>query len=419
MVFPKSRIEVSNYIYLLFVGYAFLIPFTQVVSTIYLILCLFLSIVFFKKDSFFLQKELLVPLCLYFFMMFSLLWSDYTSTDFFRKYSQLFFIPTLFIINYKLLNKKKIETIIKGFIIGCLLSILFCNIYATYRAATFYPGGFYAIVQPGHDLIKSISDGGNLYFGRYFSIFHQTVYFSAFLTIALMFLIDKPFKNQKINIVFFLILLVGVFQVSNRSSFLVIFFLFTFYLIKKYKKFSIKTNLLLITSLIIILTIFLSNPRFNKTLKSIYASSMNINPNATSSHGVRLLVWKASLDLIKEAPVFGYGIGDYDIVLEDFYKTNKYKSALNGKLNSHNAYLSLMVQVGVVGLLLFLLMFCNLFFSFKFNGTTIKFMTQSLSMILFIFCMFESVLERYSGVLLISFFYCLLTIKASLSTNND
>lgn len=73
------------------------------------------------------------------------------------------------------------------------------------------------------------------------------------------------------------------------------------------------------------------------------------------SFGGRGKLWRAGLEKFPENPVFGYGIGGY-------------KAAITPKLGpaaqvAHNSYLSVLVETGVVGFVLYISMFIAAFFS--------------------------------------------------------
>jgi O-antigen ligase len=71
--------------------------------------------------------------------------------------------------------------------------------------------------------------------------------------------------------------------------------------------------------------------------------------------GGRGKLWRAGLEIVPENPIFGHGIGAY-------------KTAITPKLGSmaqvaHNSYISVLVEEGIVGLVLYLGMFAAVFFS--------------------------------------------------------
>ncbi len=69
----------------------------------------------------------------------------------------------------------------------------------------------------------------------------------------------------------------------------------------------------------------------------------------------RTYVWGAALELIKEKPLFGYGMGDVDDALVGKYKEKGYGLAAAKELNAHNQYLQMTLYGGGVALALFFL----------------------------------------------------------------
>ncbi len=393
--------------------YAFLLPFNQVVSTIFLMFFLGVSILKVKKKDLIINKQILLPVVMYVLLALSFLWSSNINLQFLQKFALLVFLPILFILNgYGLTEERKI-VILKSFVIGCVCSVLYCEIYTTYRAAVFWPTGFHAVVQPGHTLLQSMSQGGNLYFGKYFSSIHTPIYASSFLILAFFTLLYLPFKNKTINFLCGLILMLGVFQISNRSSLLILIFLILIYLFNRVKK-NGSTKIKVIASISFALFVFVIflNPRLNTMIKSIYETGISVDPEAKSTYGVRVLVWDAALDLIKQSPVIGHGAGGQDYLYE-FYKSKNYLGVFKSKLNSHNQYLTTFLEIGVFGFALLVLMIWNVFSAKNIKDLRLKKISQIFSLIFMISILFESMLQRYSGLLFFCFFYCLFISKSS------
>lgn len=124
--------------------------------------------------------------------------------------------------------------------------------------------------------------------------------------------------------------------------------------------------------------------------------------NETSSN-IRYTIYKNhALNLIKDSPVIGYGIGDYRDELLKSYK-NSSPFLFSNKYNAHNQYLSFFVSVGFIGFSLFILFI--LYNIFK----ALKFKNQELLLILVFYCFVmttENILEREDGVIFFSFFTC-------------
>lgn len=157
----------------------------------------------------------------------------------------------------------------------------------------------------------------------------------------------------------------------------------------------IKIIMVLIAILLLILLIPKQNNRFYELIDK--QSFEKIDPN--NSTNVRFHIFKASVQLIKESPIFGYGIGDVQNELDKKYIS----MGLNlprGKFNSHNQYLFICLNSGLVGLIIFLSSMAYIIAvaflkkDYFFLGVVLFFLVAFL---------FENILSRQSGVILFSF----------------
>ncbi len=110
-----------------------------------------------------------------------------------------------------------------------------------------------------------------------------------------------------------------------------------------------KMAILTIIPLIIFLLAFSFCNIGRKSRKKI-ASAFNLH---TGSTALRLTVWKDTLRMVKENPVLGVGLGNYNI----HYPLYQSKALLSKEIridHTHNDYLQLAAETGIVGLFLFL-----------------------------------------------------------------
>jgi O-antigen ligase len=136
---------------------------------------------------------------------------------------------------------------------------------------------------------------------------------------------------------------------------------------KQFLKGSVLIVLLLVAA-------FLLMRFFPKTLESFeelshtnYAySNPGAAPNASSATdewngtNIRLAVWKCGWQLAQEHWLTGVPLGDKQDKLVEVYKQKQFDFAVESRRNMHNTYLDVLVNMGVIGLVVFL--FGYLFF---------------------------------------------------------
>jgi O-antigen ligase len=133
---------------------------------------------------------------------------------------------------------------------------------------------------------------------------------------------------------------------------------------------------------------------------------------AIESEEIRATIYKCGNKKFQEAGLTGFGIGDGKNELLDCYQ--EYNPTLAAtSYNSHNQYISLILNAGFLGLLIFLaFIFYNINRSLK-SG---EFITVAIIVFYCIVMFSENILERQNGVLYFSLFINLLYF---LSKNNQ
>ncbi|MEN8185833.1 MAG: O-antigen ligase family protein, partial [Bacteroidota bacterium] len=118
-----------------------------------------------------------------------------------------------------------------------------------------------------------------------------------------------------------------------------------------------------------------------------------------NSSQIRIAIWKTSLENIKEAPIFGYGIGDVKSVLNESYKSN-FPLLLEKNYNSHNQYFGIWLSTGIIGLLLF---FYFLSFNYKLAIDSKDYLFLAILIFFSLNFLTENILERQTGAMLFFF----------------
>jgi O-antigen ligase len=170
--------------------------------------------------------------------------------------------------------------------------------------------------------------------------------------------------------------------------------------------------------------IFFSIPQFEGEFNGAfkYAKSYFSNPEQfvksremnTSGTEERLIMWTVSSQEIANHP-FGVGTGNIDPYLAKRLNSYGLSKLASKNYNPHNQFLQTALEVGVISVLL-------LFFGlFLWMSLAIKNGFWPLTILVFNFIfnsLFESMLQRQSGIVFYSFMFCLF-ILISLNKKND
>jgi O-antigen ligase len=136
----------------------------------------------------------------------------------------------------------------------------------------------------------------------------------------------------------------------------------------------------------------------SNTITTLNESSMRSDTSSTSE---RLVIWKTSLEIIKQHFVFGVGTGDVKDELLKKYKEKNLLVLFEHKLNTHNQYLETFIALGIIGFLAILAMLILAGIQAIRTGNFLYFVF----IILFGFnILVESMLEIQAGVVFFAFF---------------
>lgn len=400
----------------LFISFAFFLPISQKISTINIGLLLIVSILDFKKNKFYFKIGLVLPICLYVLYCVSLLYSSEVQTDIVEYKASLLVFPVIFMLheNYS----KNFNFILKYFVLGCLIALIICEFNAFYNSFDFINLIFDSRIDKSISYYNSIQKEENLFFSFHFSSLHQAVYFSMYLLFAITIIFYKNiFKNRFISYGLLLFFILGIFQILNKASLIVLFVVLTLKVcqfMKSKKKVILSIVLLVITAV----SVFILNPRFkvfyknnfvinNAELKiKDYKKIKNKNPNSNTDF--RVMLWVSSVELIKENLTFGIGAGGSDNRLYEAFAVKRQWYDKNEKYHAHNQYLQILLDIGLIGFIPFILLFVYFFrFWYYSNDKKLNMIAINFILIVAINFLFESMFERYSGISFFAFFYCL------------
>jgi O-antigen ligase len=347
------------------------------------------------------QKILLLPGLLYLLYIIGIFYSSQLKGqsgalfDLEVKLSLLLFPLFFSTINFSKFRDDFFKQVLKAFIYGCLVS----SIIIINKAMMDY----------------FMEQDSSVFYYTNLSWTHHPSYLALYFTFAVAILMAWILESStkiifKRNLAILLIIHFQIFIVllSSKAGMigfvLICALIIVWFLMKKKKemKLSLTVTFIVIGTFILFLFLFpASINRFNTAKKSIEDTHI---PNSQKTEGsvARLMVWKSSLEVIKENFLFGVGTGDVKTELIKKYEEKGILQALKENLNAHSQYLQTFIALGFVGFIL--LLSCLVFPSIHaFNKGNILII---LFIALFAFhILVESMLERQAGVVFFAFFY--------------
>lgn len=124
-----------------------------------------------------------------------------------------------------------------------------------------------------------------------------------------------------------------------------------------------------------------------------------VGDNAWSSIGVRFTIFTCSYELFKQNPFWGSGSGDVQDDLDSCFSRNNFPTVIG--MNAHNQFIQTLLDLGLFGLSLLLVMF---FFLFREAYIYRNYLLGSFLFIFFLCCLTESLFERQQGIFLFTYF---------------
>ncbi len=275
-------------------------------------------------------------------------------------------------------------------------------------------------------LYQSVGDFNNSFGSVRFSYIHHPSYFSVFHTIAIVgfwFGVSKKWKgfHWAIGILFTLFSLIMQFFCFSLAGMLFLFLLgLVVYLVLSYRYFK---KWLFYLSLIAIpvvpFVLYKSNIHIRIEVDGAFAvvDQFTNNPvefirqkkNTAVGSEIRVIMWIVAYQEMKAHP-FGVGTGNVDDYLSKRLVEYDQKEIASHLYNPHNQFLQTGLEIGLLGLGILVLMITSTFrFAMKNKNWILLILIASL-----VFnSLFESMLQRQSGIVFYSFWICLLIVYSN------
>lgn len=387
----------------------FFLPINLNINNIFLFIFIGINIFIFLKDPkkkyisrLKANKKLIILVSLPFWLnAFGLLYSDefYKGLDFLIRMLPFLFVPVVAVIN-PIIFKENCLKIGYSLVLGCLFVVLWSWGFSI--SYIIKEGGslkdLFGPLHSHHNLLKNLD--------------MHAAYLSMFIYTSIGFLAIEMTNSAKKKTTFICIL-IGVliaflFHLLSRTA--IFYFLFStcIYLVY-FKRWKVIVGLVL---LIFVLSYSAYNTPHNYLRDRLF-NNLNFFEKKTqfSKKDDRFDRLSASYEIFKKRPILGYGTAAESKYRKQIFKINNDQIAYENNYNAHNQFFEYLSTFGLVGAVIFLLFFGNLFLIIiKLKDFYFLFILTGL----FLACITESIFERSWGVV-----YTSLVIGLMISLNKE
>tara|TARA_Y100000385_G_scaffold279822_1_gene329968 strand:+ start:169 stop:1482 length:1314 start_codon:yes stop_codon:yes gene_type:complete len=316
------------------------------------------------------------------------------------------------------------DKLFKGLVLGCVFSILILitnNLFNYFQTRPLF-----------------IFD--NEIFSYYYTYYYFTnlldihpTYLGAYVVFSITILINKLINlktqsNKTIYLFELFLLSLGVLFLNSRIIIviyiIIIICFLSWKLIQLFKNKNYKYGLIVIVLLVtFILSIFTTSlsktfiySRLTKELTWELSDQKQTKFNSKVESDSRISRWNSAIKVIKKRPIFGYGTYTEKNILTYQYKIDGLLTSYNKQYDSHNIYLSYLIDYGIVGFV-FLIFYLgsNIFLAIKSKNFEYFVFFCMIGVI----CIFESYLKNNAAITFVAFFGTILLFTNPIKTVND
>ena len=352
----RNKIPVTKSINSIVVAYAFTLPLSKAAISLFSILLFILWLLDNNlKERFLntLQNPFILAWAVFlFFSLCSLFWSEYAmyGLNYLHRYWVL--LPLFAFFTY--VKAENIPKIISAFLFGMIISEILSY------------GIFLDIWSFNH---KTPLDP---------SPFMNHIHYSTFLAVTSLLLLNRFFFEQKLKwrvfyFIYFLMTTSNLFINGGRTGQLAfVIGLFVVGIINMKNKLVAIFSIALLSTLIFSAAYYVSptfQSRLHTTINAVTKIESNTNQMYASSFGTRLGAWMVASKIFKDHPLLGVGVGSEMHALQEKIDTTmpelktfhpEYGPLLYNIKHYHNSYVTYLIQMGIIGLIIFLNIFYRL-----------------------------------------------------------
>lgn len=359
-----------------------------------------------KKDILKSLFWLSLPFTMY---LMGLFWSlDIKNGFSFVERSYVFFLFPLLIFCCQIYDSIKIKTFIQIYIIASSIFSCVVFLFITYKIL------IGKILIENSDYFSVVSLRAEL--DRIPIIHEHPIYLSLMLALALILLFYNRFKKKWLNVGIVLVIIPTLLLASSRGPLLALIIVFSCIIIQNNKNRLRALLLLFLFFISIVFVTFFSplNSRIKEisTTKSFYPEGIHHN-----SFNIRNGIYKCAFEISKQVPIYGFGTGSVQGVLNSCYEksfnTNVYEKKI---YNTHNQYFHFYISFGLLGFIIIVYSFI-LFFK---RALIINDNSYFYFLVFFLICFLtENIINRNTGIVLFSIFNSLFYYRTYLENDNS
>lgn len=238
-----------------------------------------------------------------------------------------------------------------------------------------------------------------------FSTFMHPTYFSSYLILALIIILQyktKIIKNYLIITLLILVLTIGVFLTDSKAGIICYLLTILFFIIRIIVNSNLKTKLLISILTIgfsIILIKHTSNTRIVEIFNNLKTNSQYSNYNGTyNSTETRIIIWRSTKNIIENNIFFGVGTGDIKDALNKQFINLNFIEGENKNYNCHNQFLQFLATFGILLSIPLILILTKIIYRIIYLKKVFLFI---ILMFLILNSIFESFIETKNGLELI------------------
>ena len=296
------------------------------------------------------------------------------------------------------IKKESIQSIITAFLLGMFISEIiaygvFFELWTFKNATPANPTPF--MMHIDYSVYMAFSSILLLHrvFSKEYTLKEKIVLFLFFLTVTGNLFLSIGRTGQVALVAGIIVMSIIHFRLSLKSFFISFFLIFT-----------------------IFTSAYNISDSFEKRVSLAYSDIEKIsNMNFNSSWGIRVAYWITSYNIFKQNPIIGVGIGDYMDKTKEELEREKYShlhqnvKTFMPKYHPHNQYLLILLQLGIIGILLFLYIIYKIF-TLSIEDKEIKELSILFGTIFFVSCIPESLLLKQFTIALFVLFIGLFSI---------